>query len=211
MSDFERLDSGFTNWRGKRVFVPSFGAPRIVPTAEDEVRILRMEFGMDIVLAVYIVALFITARWLAAHVGTDTFVFGIILLASGILSIVVVLSILRRRWLRRWPLLSTARFSRSRFILEYLRSMSVLERLFELFWGLCGLLVFAPFLADQVRGVVDNPAGLPTVGKLLFSGIVASIFGIATFRSARLVLLGALALTRRFGRLPVSGGKFDGA
>ncbi len=42
MSEFARLKNGFVNWQGQRVFVPWFGAPRIVPSAADETRVLKL-------------------------------------------------------------------------------------------------------------------------------------------------------------------------
>ena len=84
MRDFERLDKGFVNWQGQRLFVPMVGGPRIVPTAESEVRVLTLKFRMYGTLAAYLAALVVAAVALSDQIRMGTFVLGAIVFVYGI-------------------------------------------------------------------------------------------------------------------------------
>ena len=63
MSDFARLNKGFVNWQGQRVFVPWFGALRIV-IAADEIPIRRNGERQHYVWALAFFPSVIAAFWI---------------------------------------------------------------------------------------------------------------------------------------------------
>jgi hypothetical protein len=201
VSDFDRLSMDFVNRRRQRDFVPSFGGPRVVPTSDDEVSVLKAQFSMDIILAIYVAAVFAAAVWLSAHVTLSMFALASMILASSIPAIFLIFGVLQRRCFRRWPLHSTSRFSRFRFLLSYFRSRPIAERIFELLRGLAGFFLFGDLLGDMMEDVLASPPGISSPTRLVFVGMVTSIMGIVVFRSARHSLIVALALLPRVGWL----------
>lgn len=141
MSEFGQLKNGFVNWQGQRVFVPWFGAPRIVPSASDEARILKLRFSIDYA-PILVVALFFAIAWwidgVAPWVTMAVLVLGLALFGIALL--------LEQRWIGHWLRPSAAPLSRMRFMLSYYRSMSTGDRLWEVGWGVVGtVLVFRFF------------------------------------------------------------------
>jgi fatty acid desaturase len=121
VSESDRLSKGFVNWQGQRVFVPWFGAPRIVPTTDSEVRVLKVRFRLDIAIAMAIIPFCAIGVWLGNPWGFVAAVLAVsIVVGSGVL--------LQHRHVRQWPRLMTVKFARLRFMLGYFRSLRIMER-----------------------------------------------------------------------------------
>lgn len=190
----DRLDMGFVTWQGQRVFVPSwFGAPRIVLTAEDEVRILKLKYRMYAMLAASIVVLGVTSVWFSLDSSMDMLVPAAVGLQSIILLILAVLVVRERRYFARWPVYALTRFSRSGFMLRYFRSLPARSRLYELCWGLFGLWIFSPMLINAGQAPLASSADTWSPARLAFAGLVLAALGLPTFFAARYALLAALA------------------
>jgi hypothetical protein len=192
MSDFARLNKGFVNWQGQRVFVPCFGAPRIVQSAQSEIRALNVRFYAHIAMAIAFLPLLVVAGWIGGfHVSLDltsAIIFGLLFALSITFGIAWTIE----RWIiRNWPFLTTSRFSRSQFMIGYLRSRSLLMRADELLWGLAASFFCVGNLLTMVLRVSENlvDAWLPLrlVGILLGTGLVS-------FLSARQAVLALLSL-----------------
>ncbi len=196
MSDYTRLNKGFVNWEGQRVFVPWFGAPRIVQSAQNEIRVLKVRFYAHVAMAIAFLPLLVIAGWIGGfHVFLD--------LTSGVffgllfaLTITFGIGWAIERWnTRNWPILTTSRFGRSRFMISYLRTRSVLLRADELWWGLAASLFCVGNLLTMVLRVSENfvDAWLPLrlVCVLLGTGLVS-------FLSVRHAVLAFLSLVPRF-------------
>jgi hypothetical protein len=134
MSEFARLNRGFVNWRGHRVFVPWFGAPRIVPSATDETRILKLRFSMDFA-PILVVALFLAIAWWIDGVERWV-VIAVLALGLGLFGLALFLE---QRWVSHWPQLAVVPFSRARFMVSYYRSLPVGDRVWELALGVGGV------------------------------------------------------------------------
>ena len=132
MSDFARLNRGFVNWQGQRVFVPWFGAPRIVPSATDETRILKLRFSMDFV-PILLVMLFVA---IALWIGDGWVTTAVLAVGLGLFGFAVFLE---QRWSSRWPQLWAPPFSRSRFMVGYYRSRPFGDRVCEFALGVGGV------------------------------------------------------------------------
>jgi hypothetical protein len=170
MSEFARLDRGFVNWRGHRVFVPWFGAPRIVPSATDEMRSLKLRFSMDIAPILVVVLFFAIAWWID---GVERWVaMAVLALGLGLFGLPLVLE---RRWISHWPQLAAVPFSRARFMISYYRSLPVGDRVCELGWGVGGMALasrafdmeFLARLEPWDNWLVAMP-GLAGAGLLMF-------------------------------------------
>jgi hypothetical protein len=170
MSDFARLSNGFVNWQGQRVFVPWFGAPRIVPSAVGETRILRLRFAMDYAPILVVVLFFAIAWWIDGVAPWVTM--AVLALGLGLFGLAVLLE---QRWIGGWPRQSAAPLSRMRFMLNYYRSLSTGDRLWEVGWGVLGtVLIFRSFdlefwasldLWNDWLAAITNVTG---VGLLMF-------------------------------------------
>ena len=185
---------GFITWQGRRVLVPSwFGAPRLVPAAADEVRILKLNYRMCAILVAYIVALFVAGTWLPI----DAFVLGGAILQLGIPLILGIHVVLERRCFDQWPAYTTSRFSRSQFMLSYFSSLPVRGRFYEFCWGLFGLWLFGRAFVDGGGAALASPGDVWASARLAFAGLVLAGLSLATFLAARYALLAALALMPR--------------
>ncbi|WP_119300497.1 hypothetical protein [Dongia deserti] len=191
MSDYTRLNRGFVNWQGQRVFVPWFGAPRIVPSAQEETRVLKMRYRMDIITASTLILFFVAARSigdsdvLAVATGAA--------IASG-LSALGCGMLLEHCWVRDWLPLTTAWSSRIRFMLSYFRTLPILDRVKELGWGalggaICGKALYSMLLA-------------PGEGWREYWFVVSPMligFSVLTFLAARHAVLALFSLPPRAG------------
>jgi hypothetical protein len=130
MSEFARLNRGFVNWQGQRVFVPWFGMPRVVPSAAGETRILRLRFAMDFA-PVTAVVLFVALAWWMDGLGRSVEM-AVLVLGLGLFGLAVLLE---QRWIGHWPQLSVAPFSRAKFMVSYYRSRPVGDRVLEFALG----------------------------------------------------------------------------
>lgn len=170
MSEFAHLKNGFVNWQGQRVFVPWFGAPRIVPSAADERRVLKLRLAIDYAPIVCVV-LFIAIAWWAGGLGRlveET-------VAALCLGLFALALLLERRWSSHWPHQSAIPFSRSRFMVGYYRTRPFGDRVWEFGWGVGGIfLVFRYFdlefwgSVDSWNDRLDAMSALAVVGLLIF-------------------------------------------
>jgi hypothetical protein len=143
MGDLNRLSKGFVNWQGERVFVPWLGSLRIVPSAQDEVRILKLRYRAHIVMAIGFVPILLL-------VGI---VFGLLAAAFGppavgdhsVLAVMVCIVIvfglcgrIERKLIDAWPILPT---SRRAFLLDYYCALPTRERLEALVWNGVGAVI----------------------------------------------------------------------
>jgi hypothetical protein len=198
MSDYTRLNKGFVNWQGQRVFVPWFGGPRVVQSAQNEIRVLKVRFYAHIAMAMAFLPLVVVAGWIGGfHLFFDlssSIFFGMLFALSIIFGIAWTIE----RWsIRNWPILTTSRFGRSQFMIGYLRSRSVLMRADELWWGLSASLVCVGNLVTMMLRVSENSvdAWLPLRLVCILLGT-----GLVSFLSARhtvIALLSVLPISRK--------------
>jgi hypothetical protein len=193
----DRLDKGFVNWQGQRVFVPMFGAPRLVPTARDEVRVVKLKFRTHLVMAATFIVPILLLIGLGALVdgagsassdapgtpdaeGTDV-------VALIVCMVFGVGAILERRHWRSWPRLDLRSFARTRFLWAYFRGQPVKERMLEL--GLSGLALL--FLLGTFREVIDSIEGADPAWWLFRVGVALLAlggFGFLVVRHASMIL-----------------------
>ncbi len=180
----DRLDKGFVTWDGQRIFVPWFGAPRIVPTAGDEVRVVKLKFRMDIGIAMAIIPFGFMSIWLGNPWGFVFAALGIVLvLATGVLS--------QRRQVREWPRLTTARFAHPRFMFSYFRSLRIMERVNALGWAALGLYFSVPFLVLAIVTLIETFGDGWLVARL---AVILLGPGLWTFLAGRYAMLALLSL-----------------
>ncbi|MBL9034231.1 MAG: hypothetical protein JNN33_05670 [Rhodospirillaceae bacterium] len=171
----DRLDRGFVNWRGQRVFVPWFGAPRVAPSAEDEVRVLKNRFRLDWIVAVTVVPFLAAGAWIVSRESLLALVLGLWAVFAGVV-------LIEHRRVRRWPRLTSARFSRSTFLLSYYRSLPRGERVSTLFWS--GLVAFLciQWLSTLISNFTPATAGdsrsAAMFGALLFALLVLAFLAL---------------------------------
>jgi len=190
MSEYDRLSKGFVNWQGQRVFVPWFGAPRIVPSAAAERRVLKLRFAVEPVVAVLLVLFLVIARWLDE---ADVVAALEVAMATG-LGVFGFAALVEQRWTRQWSHQTAARFSRSRFMLSYFRSLPVLDRIIGLgldavVLALCGRALYYDFLAR-----------IEPWENWLVATLSVALLALMTFfaaRGAALVLLSLAPVPRR--------------
>ncbi len=184
MTESYGLDKGFLNWRGRRVFLPVFGVPRIVPSAEDERRVVGSWYVIHFGLVFLVLPACLLGAWLGKIEGM-----------LGYLVAVVIMFALRwlavRRLIRGWPALTTARFANTRLVLSYWRSLPFLERL-KTFGGTgLGLIICVPFLMSSITSVLERPASDTFLVNL---AVVFVGPGLLSLLAARYFLLATLAL-----------------
>jgi hypothetical protein len=186
----DRLDRGFITWQGRRVFVPWLGAPRIVPSAEDEVRVLKIRFRLDWVLAVTVVPFLVAGAWIANGAT-------LLALISGLLAVFGAGFLIERRRIRAWPRLINARFARTLFLRHYFRGLPLGERVSALCWSGLGALIAIQGLSDLVPILIEAWDDPWSVAWL--AGILASLLmlGFLTLRHFAIVLLSLKSADRR--------------
>jgi hypothetical protein len=168
MSEFARLNRGFVNWQGQRLFVPWFGAPRVVPSAVGETRILRLRFAMDFA-PVTAVVLFVALAWWMDGLGRSVET-AVLALGLGLFGLAVFLE---RRWSSHWRPQSAAPFSRSRFMVGYYRSRPFGDRWWEAGWGVGGtILIFRYFDFEFWASLAPRSNWLETVEALAIVGLL---------------------------------------
>jgi hypothetical protein len=188
MSDYTRLNRGFVNWQGQRIFVPWFGAPRTVPPATDERRVLKLRFQLDIV-PVLIVVLFVAIAVLSGgfkYLGEGTLAFGLCLFAFAMF--------LEQRWIKHWPQQSQRPLSRVRFMLTYYRSLPVGDRMWELAFGLGGVALAGRALQSDFLARTQS-------WDNWFDAILSAVgLGLFTFLCARYAATALVSLLPSFHR-----------
>lgn len=195
MSDYTRLDKGFVNWHGQRVFVPWFGVPRIVPTTDAEVRVLKIRFRLDIAIAMAIIPVCAAGIWLGNPWGFVGAVLAVsIVVGSGVL--------LQHRHVRQWPRLLTVKFARLRFMLGYFRSLRAMERVNAIGWGGLGLLYSLPLFLLTIEKLIEAPGDSWFVVRLAVALLGP---GLWTYLAARHAMLALLSLLPEWRRQPVEG------
>jgi hypothetical protein len=192
----DRLDKGFVTWNGHRVFVPMFGAPRLVPMAQDEVHVVKLKFRMHLVMAaIFIVPILLLIGIRALVNGAvDTYKDAPILDGEqgDLLALVVCLvfgigAALERRHWRAWPPLDPQGFSRARFLQAYFRGQTLSDRMLEL--GLSGLALF--YLLPRFREVIESiEASDPAWWLVHFGAAVLGLGGLSflVLRHASIIL-----------------------
>ena len=195
----DRLDKGFVTWQGRRVFVPLWDAPRIAPTADDEVRLVKFKFRMHFVMAGIFIApvlLFLAAGALAdgmqvvpASGGSDAS--GYALIALIVCAVFGLGATVERRYYRSWPLLDTNSFARTRFLWTYFRNLSAGERMIELGWSGLALLFLFSVLLQTIRPI-DNFGDSWWLSQyaVALSGVGA--FGLLVIRHAAIIVASLL-------------------
>ena len=170
MSEFGQLKNGFVNWQGHRVFVPWFGAPRIVPSAADETPVLKLRLTIDYA-PIACVVLFVAIAWWIDGFGRSVEE-AVLSLCLGLFGLAVFLE---QRWSSHWPQQSAAPFSRSRFMVGYYRSRPFGDRWWEAGWGVGGtILIFRYFdlefwaSLDPSNNWLGAMLALASVGLLMF-------------------------------------------
>jgi hypothetical protein len=189
MSDYTRLNKGFVNWQGQRIFVPYLGAPRIASSIGEELGLLKARYRAHIWMALAFVPSIVVGVW-----------FGDI---DGFTGITVGLSVVfgicwafERRRIRTWPIFDRSRFAGVRFTLFYLRSQSVVARLNALTWSGLGLLLCAPILVKWILVVAD---GVDTWSPLRLAFIVLGpgLLTLLTARHTAIALLSLIPVSRK--------------
>lgn len=184
MSEFGQLKNGFVSWQGQRVFVPWLSAPRIVPSAADETRLVLLRFALESFVGLALVLYFVVA-WLhddAGDVVASEMAMGSVL---GTLGLAVFLEQrLTGQWLRQ----TRAPFGRARFMLGYFRSQPWFDRFYEFGFG-------AVLLALAGRALhSDFLARVEPWDNWLATTLSAATFGVMMFWAARHSMLALLSL-----------------
>jgi hypothetical protein len=198
VSESDRLSKGFVNWQGQRVFVPWFGAPRIVPTTDSEVRVLKVRFRLDIAIAMAIIPFCAIGVWLGNPWGFVAAVLAVsIVVGSGVL--------LQHRHVRQWPRLMMVKFARLRFMLGYFRSLRIMERVNAIGWGGLGLLYGLPLFLLTIEKLIETPGDGWFVARLAVALLGP---GLWTFLAARHATLALLSLLPERRTRPVEGSSY---
>jgi hypothetical protein len=187
----DRLDRGFVTWQGRRVFVPWFGPPRLVESAEDEVRVLKNRLRLDWIVAVTVVPFLAAGAWIISRESLLALVLGL-WVAFG------VGALIEGRRIRDWPRLTSARLSRNVFLWNYFRRLPLGERLGTLWWSGLGAGVCLSWLWDLLSplSLAANAEGWSII---LFGGIFLSVLmpALLALRQAAIVLLALLPVGRQ--------------
>jgi hypothetical protein len=160
MGEHNRLSKGFVNWQGERVFLPWFGALRIAPSAEDEIRIVKLRYRAHVAMPfafVPIVAL-LGLGWRLLSPMTGPRSFGDISVLVVMLTIVAVFGccwLIERKRSDGWPIASV---DRPQFLVRYYRSHSRAERLSALAWHGVGAMICFSACVTYVFGL--SPIGI---------------------------------------------------
>jgi hypothetical protein len=166
----DRLDKGFVTRAGRRIFVPWFGAPRVVPTSNDEVRILKLKFRMHFVMAAALICAALIALLIVFLLGAQQGTVatspqgkstGVEVVVSFALAISVVFgcgALLEYRHYRTWPRLFNASFAHERFMLAYFQGLPIWARVGALGWSVPGLILCLPALGQMMaqQGAFDD-------------------------------------------------------
>jgi hypothetical protein len=183
----DRLDKGFVTWQGRRVFVPWFGAPRIVPTAPDEVRVVKLKFRMDTGIAMAAIPFGALSIWLGTPWGFAFAVLGVVLvLAASVLA--------QRRHVGEWPPLMTASFARHRFMLGYFRSLRFMERVNALGWAGLGIYFSLTLLVPAILALLKTSGDGWLMARLAALSLGPGLWAFLAGRHAMLALLSLLPL-----------------
>lgn len=183
----DRLDKGFVTREGQRIFVPWFGAPRIVPTAGDEARVVTLKFRMDIGIAMAIIPFGAMSIWLGSP-------WGLVFAASGIAIVLTTGVLSQRRHVREWPRLTTARFARLRFMLDYFRSLRIMERVTALGWAVLGLYFSLPLLVLTIVTLIETFGDGWLMARLAVILLGPGLWTLLAGRHAMLALISLLPL-----------------
>lgn len=143
MGDHDRLDKGFVNWQGARVFAPWFGPLRTVPSAEDEVGIVKLRERAHLVMAIGflpVLALLAVAAWLLrpvlGHIPPGDHTVLIVMLC--LVAVFGPYWRIERKRTQQWPAFPA---NRHVFLTNYYRGLSRGERLSALGWSGVGALI----------------------------------------------------------------------
>lgn len=183
----DRLDKGFVTWQDRRVFVPWFGTPRIVPTAADEVRVVKLKFRMDIGIAMAVIPFGAMSIWLGSPWGFAVAALGVALIfAAGVLA--------QHSHVREWPRLTTAKFARHRFMLGYFRSLRLMEGVNALGWATLGLYFSLTLLVPAILALIEKPGDAWLTARLAALSLGPGLWTFLAGRHAMLALLSLLPL-----------------
>lgn len=143
MRDLRRLDKGFATLNGQRVFVPWFGTPRIVPSAADEIAVVKRRYRAHVVMAIVFIPSLMLGLWSGDPLGFSGVAAALSLVFGGG-------ALFEHRRVRTWPAGAWGYFANSQFMIGYYRALPLAHRLNVLGWsvGLC--LLFWPVLLISV-------------------------------------------------------------
>jgi hypothetical protein len=189
MSDYTRLNKGFVNWQGQRVFVPWFGAPRIAPSVGEELGLLKARYRAHIWMAVAFVPSIVVGVWFG---DVDGFT-GV---TVGVSVVFGIYWAFERRRIRTWPIFDRSRFAGVRFMLFHLRTRPMVERLNALTWSGLGLLLCAPILANWILvAAADGDVWFPL--RLAFVVLGPGLLTLLTARHTAIALLSLIPVSRK--------------
>ena len=190
MGDYTRLNKGFVNWQGRRVFVPYLGAPRIASSVADELNLLKARYRAHIWMALAFVPSIVVGVWFGDIDGFTG-------ITVGISVVFGIYWAFERRRIRTWPIFDRSRFAGVRFMLFYLRSQSVVARLNALTWSGLGLLLCGPILA---KWILVAAAGVDTAWfplRLAFIVLGPGLLTVLTARHTAIALLSLIPTSRK--------------
>lgn len=139
MRDLRRLDKGFVTLEGQRIFVPWFGTPRIVPSAADEVAVVKARYWAHLVMAI----VFFPALMLGLSLGDPIGFSGV---AAAISLVFGAGSVFEGRRARAWPRFGSGVFANTRCMLGYFRSLPFMHRVNTFGWNAFAVLLGWPVL-----------------------------------------------------------------
>ena len=188
MSEYTRLNKGFVNWHGQRVFVPYVGAPRIAPSIGEELGLLKARYRAHIWMALAFVPSIVVGVWFGDIDGFTG-------ITVGVSVVFGIYWAFERRRIRTWPIFDRSRFAGVRFMLFYLRTRSMVERLNALTWSGLGLLLCAPILAKWIFVAADGVDAWAPL-RLAFIVLGPGLLTLLTARHTAIALLSLIPVSR---------------
>lgn len=189
MSDYTRLNKGFVNWQGQRVFAPYLGVPRIAPSIGEELGLLKARYRAHIWMALAFVPSIVVGVWFGDIDGFTG-------ITVGVSVVFGIYWAFERRRIRTWPTFDRSQFAGVRFMLFYLRSRSMVERLNALTWSGFGLLLCAPILAKWIL-VAAEDVDVWSPLRLAFIVLGPGLLTLLTARHTAIALLSLIPVSRK--------------
>ncbi|WP_162916709.1 hypothetical protein [Dongia deserti] len=188
MNGGDCLSRVFVEWQGQRVFVPWFGALRVVPSAENGSRLARAHERTHIVLALGFFPGVAAAFW----IGEPD------LLRGLLVGMVIVLgaSIIRDyRHVRAWPKLNAGGYWQ--FNLARLQSLPAAEWLQALAPKLAAVLIFSLIYFPLEGWLAEDAGSTPLAVKWALIILGPGFLGFLLMRDAAIVVVSLMLRLRR--------------
>ena len=189
MSEYTRLNKGFVNWQGQRIFMPYLGAPRIASSIGEELGLLKARYRAHIWMALAFVPSIVVGVWFGDIDGFTG-------ITVGISVVFGIYWAFERRRIRTWPIFDRSRFAGVRVMLFHLRARPMVERLNALTWSGLGLLLCAPILVKWILVAAEGDiVWFPL--RLAFIVIGPGLLTLLTARHTAIALASLIPVSRK--------------